>query len=169
MNAEQALNNKNDLSVKISVDKPDIIILTKVIPKAQCNPVPQALPQLVIPGYNFYVNFDNNVADLGKSGKRGIIIFFSTLLNTKQITFSNSLFEEYPLAEVILPNNVSFTIGGVYRSPSSNKLKVQDYLLISLRKYVIDNRPIYCWWGISTIVTSTGKLSLLVINLKAYQ
>ena len=73
----------------ISVDKPDIIILTEVIPKAQSNPIP--LPQLAIPGYNFYVNFDYNAADLGKSGKRGIIIYFSILLSTKQITFSKSI------------------------------------------------------------------------------
>jgi len=50
----------------ISVNKPDIIILTEVIPKAQSIPVP--LPQLAIPGYNF-VNFDYNVSDLGKSGE----------------------------------------------------------------------------------------------------
>jgi len=36
----------------ISVDKPDIIVLTEVIPKAQLNSIP--LSQLAIPGYNFY-------------------------------------------------------------------------------------------------------------------
>ena len=122
----------------ISVDKPDIIILTEVIPKAQCNPIP--LPQLAIPGYNFYVNFDYNVADLGKSGKTGIIIYFSTLLNTKQITFPNSLFEEYLLAVVILPNNVSLTIEGVYRSPSSNEAE-STRLFIDFIEKVCDRQP----------------------------
>ena len=46
----------------ISVDKPD--------------PIP--LLQLAIPGYNFYVNFDYNTTNLGKSGQRGTYycIFF---------------------------------------------------------------------------------------------
>ena len=70
-NANQALNKKEDLLVMISVDKPHIIILTEVIPKAQINPIP--LSQLAIPGYNFYVNFDYNV---GKLGQRGIIVYF---------------------------------------------------------------------------------------------
>ena len=103
-NADQALNKKDDLLVMISVEKPDIIILTEVIPKAQSNSIP--LSQLAIPGYNFYVNFDYNASDLGKSGKRGIIVYFSIAFSTKQIIFSNSLFEEYLLAEVILPDNL---------------------------------------------------------------
>jgi len=57
----------------ISVDKPDIIILTEVIPKAQSNPIP--LPQLAIPGYNYYVHFDYDASGLGKSGKRGVIVY----------------------------------------------------------------------------------------------
>ena len=96
----------------ISTDKPDIIVLTEVIPKAQSNPIP--LSQLAIPGYNFYVNFDCDTVDLGKSGKRGIIVYFSTALITKQIILSNCLFEEYLLTEVFLPNNVSLTLGGLY-------------------------------------------------------
>ena len=46
-NADQALNKKDDLLVMISVEKPDIIILTEVIPKAQSNSIP--LSQLAIP------------------------------------------------------------------------------------------------------------------------
>ena len=118
-NADQALNNKDDPLVMISVEKPDIIILTEVIPKAQCNSIP--LSQLAIPGYNCYVNFDYNATDLGKSGKRGIIVYFSIAFSTKQIIFSNSLFEEYLLAELILPNNISLTLGGIYRSPNASK------------------------------------------------
>ena len=82
-NADQALNKKEDLLVMISVDTPDIIILTEVIPKAQVNPIP--LSQLAIPGYNFYINFDYNATNLGNSGQRGIIVYFSTILTTKQI------------------------------------------------------------------------------------
>ena len=94
-NADQVLNKKDDLLVMISTDKPDIIVLTEVIPKAQSNPIP--LSQLAIPEYNFYANFDYDTVDLGKSGKRGIIAYFSIVLSTKQITLSNCLFEEYLL------------------------------------------------------------------------
>jgi len=137
-NADQALNKKEELLVMISNDNPDIIILTEVIPKAQSNPIP--LPQLAIPGYNFYVNFDYNATGLGKSGKRGIIVYFSIALTTKQILFSNTLFEEYLLAEAILPNNVSLTIGGIYRSPSANKAE-STRLLIDFIQKVCDKQP----------------------------
>ena len=91
-NADQALNKKDDLLVMISVEKPDILILTEVIPKAQSNPIPLSL--LAIAGYNFYINFDHNATDLGKSGKRGIIVYFSIALSTKQILFSDIQFDE---------------------------------------------------------------------------
>ena len=137
-NADQALNKKDDLLVMISVEKPDIIILTEVIPKAQSNSIP--LSQLAIPGYNFYVNFDYNASDLGKSGKRGIIVYFSIAFSTKQIIFSNSLFEEYLLAELILPDNISLTLGGIYRSPNASKAESTKLLSDFIQK-VCDRQP----------------------------
>jgi len=62
MNADQALNKKDDLLVMINTDKPDIIGLTEVIPQAQSNPIP--LSQLAIPEYTFYVKFDCDTVDL---------------------------------------------------------------------------------------------------------
>ena len=53
-------------------NNPDLIIITEVIPKAQINPIPPS--RLTIDGFNFYINFDYGVSNLGKSGKRGIII-----------------------------------------------------------------------------------------------
>ena len=57
-----------------------------------------------------------------------------------QIIFPNSLFEEYLLAEVILPNNVSLTLGDIYRSPSSNKVE-SVRLLIDFIQKVCDRQP----------------------------
>ena len=39
-NIDQALNKKDDLSVMIGTDKPDIKILAEVILKVQANPIP---------------------------------------------------------------------------------------------------------------------------------
>ena len=52
---------------------------------------------------------------MGKSGKIGIIVYFSIALTTKQVIFQTlPAFEEYLLAEVVLPNDVSLTLGSIY-------------------------------------------------------
>ena len=67
------------------------------------------------------------------------MVYFSITLSTKQI-FSNILFEEYLLAEVILPNNASLTLGCIYRSPSANKVESTKLLSEFIQK-VCDGQP----------------------------
>ena len=76
----------------IAKDNLDLIIITEVIPKAQVNPIP--LSRLNIDGFSFYTNFDYNISNLGKSGKRGIIIYVSDSLTSLQTSVSDVAFEE---------------------------------------------------------------------------
>ena len=100
-------------------DKPDIMLVTKVLPKALVNPIPTS--KLTIHGYKFFINFDNDKSNLGISGKRGIIIYvFNTLIST-QYSVPNCDFEEHLWAKVHLPKGHNLLVSCVYRSPSSDK------------------------------------------------
>ena len=39
INADQFLNKRDELALLLSDDKPDIILVTKVLPKAMVNPI----------------------------------------------------------------------------------------------------------------------------------
>jgi len=62
-------------------------------------------------------------------------VYYSVAVTTKQVIFSNFLFEEYLLAEVILPNNV--TLMYIYRSSSANKVEI----FCELIQKVCDEKP----------------------------
>ena len=72
--------------------------------------------------------------------KEGIIVYFSTVtvLTTKQILFLNRVFEEYHLAEGILPDTVYIEV------PVLIRLKVRSCLLILFKKCVTDVHHICC-------------------------
>ena len=72
-NADQFLNKRDDLAMMIVENKPDIILITEVIPKSQSNPINPSL--LSLDGYNYHLNFNPEDEDLGKSGIRGVIIY----------------------------------------------------------------------------------------------
>ena len=42
-NADQFVNERDDLLARIADDEPDIILITEVIPKSQSNPIAPAL------------------------------------------------------------------------------------------------------------------------------
>ena len=53
-NTDQFINKRDDLSVLICNDQPDLLLLTETIPKAQRLPISPAL--LHMPGYTLYSN-----------------------------------------------------------------------------------------------------------------
>ena len=59
----------DDLLMLIASDKPDIMMLTEVIPKAQINPTLET--QISIKGYEIFTNFNYTDTNLGSSGIRG--------------------------------------------------------------------------------------------------
>ena len=122
----------------IANDNPDLIMITEIIPKAQINPI--SLTRLAIDGYNLYTNFDYNLPNLGKSGKRGVIIYVSNSLTPFQISVSNSAFEEQLWIRFDLPRRHVFLVGCIYRSPSAN-LASSTNLLCELLHDVCALRP----------------------------
>ena len=62
-NVDQLLNKMEDLQMLIASSKPDLMLFTEVIPKAQVNHILDA--QLKIKGYELYTNFDILESNLG--------------------------------------------------------------------------------------------------------
>ena len=97
------------------MDKPDIILLTEVIPKALKFPI--LSPTLQISSYTLYTNFDPDATP--PSNTRGIIIYISNSLNSKEVSF-NSDFEEQLFVKIELLNHCYLLVGAMYRSPSAD-------------------------------------------------
>jgi len=92
-NADQFLNRHDELTMLISNDKPDITLITEVLPKGLVDPIPSS--KLTIDGYKFYINFVNDKSNLGSSGICGIIIYASNTLTSTQYSVPNCDFEEH--------------------------------------------------------------------------
>lgn len=116
-NADQLINKRDELSMFIAGREPDIICVTEVIPKAQVQPIAPA--QLLINGYNMYVNFDFSRSKLGASGRRGICIYVAARLQAREMAFPDNGFNEQLWVRIKLCGDDSLVIGGIYRSPSS--------------------------------------------------
>ena len=68
-NADQFVNKRDNLLMTIAHDKPDVIMITEVIPKCQINPINKAL--LKIDNYKQQFNFkpeNSNLAAFEFSG-----------------------------------------------------------------------------------------------------
>ena len=112
------LNKFDELLTIVDDTKPDLILLTEVIPKAQTLPI--GIPRLFIRGFQLFTNFDPNLCDLGKSGYRGLAVYVADHLQPTQVTY-HSTFREQLWINISLINNDNLLIGNIYRSPSSDK------------------------------------------------
>ena len=117
-NADQFLNKRDQLSMLIAGDEPDIIIVNEAIPKAQTLTISSAL--LSIAGYNAYTNFDSQQASLGPSGTRGICVLVKVELYSSECSFHGEDFEEQLWLRVKLKSSDYHTVGCIYRSPSGD-------------------------------------------------
>ena len=111
------LNKFDELLTIAGNDKPDLILLTEVIPKAQTLPI--GVSRIFIPGYHLFTNFDANLPDLGKSGCRGIAIYVVECLHPLQVSYQSGL-NEHLWINISLDNNENLLVGSIYRSPSSD-------------------------------------------------
>ena len=113
-NADSLSNKKNELAVVISTSKPDIIVVTEVLPK-NCDVRPTE-DEFQVKNYNIFSNFkDSNCS-------RGVIILVNDTL--KSIKKLDGLPEidcgESVWCEIKLKNKDTLLLGGVYRSPNSS-------------------------------------------------
>ena len=119
-NVDQLLNKIEELRFIATVDQPDIIFLTEVIPKAQKNPIHESL--MNISGYDKYLNFNLEDSNLGSSGKRGVAIYIKESLSSTKIVLGTKYADQIWI-EVKLRNNDKLLCGCVYRSPSQQTTK----------------------------------------------
>ena len=122
-NADQLPNKMEELKCFIAGREPDVIIITEVIPKAQEQELPKV--RMRLDGYTEFFNFEPEKAMLGKTGKRGIVIYAKNWLNPQETVYSSSFssFSEQ-LWITASPNGKggnTVLIGGIYRSPSSDE------------------------------------------------
>ena len=116
-NADQFVNKRDDLQMLIADDKPDIMMITEVIPKGQINPIKQTL--LDVEGYKCTTNFDPDECNLGASGIRGVAIYCKQSLKIDEIEFRIDGFRDHVWIEIPTKNCGSILCGCVYRSPSN--------------------------------------------------
>ena len=98
-NADQFINKREDLVMFISNDKPDIMMITEVIPKKQENPITQEL--LDTDGYKCALNFDPYEPNLGASGIRGVAISYSDSLIASAVKFNAQLLQRIPVHKAL--------------------------------------------------------------------
>ena len=114
-NADQFVNKRNDLEMMISHDKPDLILITEVIPKSQKNPIVASLLDVggYIPHFSFLPEDDN----LGSKGFRGVAIYHRDHLDVVKVEFED--FTDHVWIEVQTVTG-PLLVGCVYRSPSDD-------------------------------------------------
>ena len=104
---------KRELGVHITQEKPHIIEVTKVNPKARCfQQQDYQIPIYVM----FYVNF------FGAKGRRGVVVFVHTSLEKSVSSIDiESEFEETLWLSLKLRAGDCLLFGVIYRSPSSSE------------------------------------------------
>ena len=120
-NADQFLNKRDELCMKIAGNEPDIIMVTEVIPKAQTVPIADSL--LAVPGYSLHTNFDPSLSNLGASGCRGVSIYLRDNLKATEVSFGTTTHIEQVWMKLPLMGNDMLLVGCIYRSPTSSMLE----------------------------------------------
>ena len=117
-NADQLVNKRNDLEMMIEDDKPDIMMITEVIPKGQVNPITRVL--LDIEEYDYILNFDPDKADLGASGIRGVAIYYKKNLSVSEVELPTNEYQDHAWIEITPENGTVLLCGCIYRTQSND-------------------------------------------------
>ena len=113
-NADGLLNKRDLLTVCTNMEKPDIVMVNEVIPKAQKLPI--TVQGLSIPGYrNAMTNFNPEDTNLGNSGTRGLAVYVKDSLSISPVKL-NSTFKEYLVIEVSLAGADKLLLALIYRN-----------------------------------------------------
>ena len=93
------------------------MLINEVIPKAQVNPLSPAI--FKVQGYNTYMNFDPECANLGSQRVRGICVYVKEHIACLPISMPHTQEVEILLMSLQLKGSDSLRFGCLYRSPSS--------------------------------------------------
>ena len=102
-------------------DEPDVLMIAKVIPKKQENPITHA--RLDIDGYKYVLNFNPDEINLGVSGKRGVAISHKESLKVSEVEFEIDGFTDHKWIEASSKTLGTLLCGCIYRSPSDSDKK----------------------------------------------
>ena len=122
-NADQLLNKIEDLKALIAKEKPDIMLITEVIPKAQKNEIYET--QMKIPGYETHCNFKFTENNLGASGKRGVAIYVKDDIKSDEVTIKKEYGDQMWI-RIKLKGKDSLLIGCLYRSPTNDLARLNE-------------------------------------------
>ena len=117
-NADQFINKRDDLEIFIANDRPDIMLITEVIPKNKVNQITHTL--LDIEGFKCYLNFNPDEYNLGSSGIRGVCIYSKITLNMIEVEFSIEGCHDHAWIEIPTGKGESILCGCVYRTQSND-------------------------------------------------
>ena len=117
-NIDGVPNKMDELLLRIEDDKPDIIVLTECIPKAQCRPLSMACFS-VGDDFTSYLNFDPEQENMGLLGIRGVGILVRRNLSPSEVLFESS-FKEAMWIRLKLRLSDELVLGVIYRSPSGD-------------------------------------------------
>ena len=121
-NVDQLLNKMDDLKMLMINDKPDIMILTEVIPKRQQKPILDT--QIKIQGYQEFVNFERSALNLGESGIRGVAIYVREDIKCSEVKLSTN-YDDQLWVEIKLKDTKKLICGCIYRTPSKKDDQVE--------------------------------------------
>ena len=125
-NADQLTNKRDELCMFVAHRKPDIILVTEVIAKAQVNPIAPAL--LAIHDYTLHTNFDLSQRNLGSSGVRGIAVYVHHSLHATEVSVGLADYREQLWLMMPLATPDRLLIGCLYRSPSGDGARSVEML-----------------------------------------
>ena len=140
-NCDQLLNKFDELLTIVGNDKPDLMLLTEVIPKAQTLPI--GVSRISIAGYHLFTNFDADLSDLGKSGCRGVAIYVAECLHPFQVSYPSGL-NEHLWINISLDNTENLFVGNIYCCSSSDKFASTNDPC-NLFNQVCNTIPVGCW------------------------
>ena len=103
--------------------RPDILMLTEVIPKRQVNPIEES--HITLNGYVRHTNFEISDSNLGASGIWGTAIFVTDELKSRKVKMMNE-FDDHVWIELQLNNNDKLLCGCMYRSPKKEVQYIKD-------------------------------------------
>ena len=93
----------------ITDNKPDVMMITEVIPKGQVNPITSAL--LKVEGYDCVLNFDPEKPDLGAFGMRGVAIYHKESLSVTEVDLQTDECKDHAWIEIASENGDSLLCG----------------------------------------------------------
>ena len=171
-NADQFINKRDDLLLFIAGNEPDIILISEILPKAPN--VIVSKPQLALPGFSMFLNFDPDDQSSYTSGLRGVAIYVADELVASEVRFSDCDLSDCISVSLRLRGYDSLFIGCIYRSPSSPLSLSTEQVCVLLQKATTFSRVLVCggfiypsidWSSDSKVTSGSQSIQLFLDTL----